>query len=313
LEFGNISVSNEAISDICKVILNVKNADCKKAKKNLVMALNNSNSALRKLLDINSTVYNKSHFHKMLQDNGYSKNDFYIYKTEVVNSICKIVKINCSRKNQLKLFWRCVESFRQNEISISPTEIVISGEGNKINENTVVCVKKRLFIDSTPQKENNNTSNIIVKKLENDLTEKILEIKEHNIININPGLLNSSFSIDDGCCSTIKENEYNKNVDSIKQIDVAEKMFTTPKRKLSVTFSGDLFTPEKRFKSISICNTPEADLKALPKNSKNVYLLKVRSFNEDNKMKKVICYKKCNFVEGTISLQDKELKQIVDN
>jgi len=27
----------------------------------------------------------------------------------------------------------------------------------------------------------------------------------------------------------------------------------------------------------------------------------------------VICYKKCNFVEGTISLQDEELKQIVDN
>jgi len=37
LEFGNISISNEAISDICKVIF--KKADCKKAKKNLVMAL----------------------------------------------------------------------------------------------------------------------------------------------------------------------------------------------------------------------------------------------------------------------------------
>jgi len=44
----------------------------------------------------------------MLQDNGYSKNDFCIYKTEVVNSICKILKINCSRKKQLKLFQRCL-------------------------------------------------------------------------------------------------------------------------------------------------------------------------------------------------------------
>jgi len=74
-----------------------------------------------------------------------------------------------------------------------------------------------------------------------------------------------------------------------------------------------LFTQENRFKFIFICNTPEAHLKALPKNLKNVYPLKARSFNEDIKMKKVICYKKWNFVEGTISLQDKELKQIVDN
>jgi len=74
-----------------------------------------------------------------------------------------------------------------------------------------------------------------------------------------------------------------------------------------------LFTPEKRFKSISLCNTPEADLEALPKNSKNVYPLKVRYFNIDNKIKNIICYKKCTVVEGTISLQDEEFKQMVDN
>lgn len=150
LEFGNTSVSDEAISDIFKVIF--KKADCKKAKKNLVMALNNSNSALRKLLDINSIVDIKTHFHKMLQDKGYSKNDFCIYKTDVVNSICKILKINCSRKNQLKVFQRCVESFRQNEISISPKEIIISGERN-------------------------NTSNIIVDELGIDLKKNVIEIE----------------------------------------------------------------------------------------------------------------------------------------
>lgn len=165
------------------------------------------------------------------------------------------------------------------------------GKTNNINESTTMSVKSRLFDHGTPQKENNNTSNIIVKKLENDLTKEVLEIKEQVLFNFNSGLLNSSFSIDDGCCSNIKENEYNKNFDGIKEIDVAEEILTTPKRKLNVTFSKDLFTPEKRFKSVSICNTPEADLKALPKNSKNVYPLKVRSFNEDNKMKKVIWVK----------------------
>jgi len=90
-------------------------------------------------------------------------------------------------------------------------------------------------------------------------------------------------------------------------------MLTTPKSRLNVSFTGDLFTPEKRIKSISVCNTPEADLKALPKDSKNVYPLKVRSFNDENKMKKVMCYKKSNFVEGTISLLDEEFKYIIDN
>jgi len=74
-----------------------------------------------------------------------------------------------------------------------------------------------------------------------------------------------------------------------------------------------LFTPEKKFKFIPAYNTQEADLKALPKDSKNVYPLKVRSFNDGNKIKKVMCYKKCNFLEGTISLHDEEFKHIVDN
>jgi len=89
LELGSIGVSHEAISDICNVIF--KKNDCKKAKKNLVMALNNPNSALRKLL--NSNIVDDLHFHKMLQDNGYLKNDFCTYKTEVVNSVCKLLKM----------------------------------------------------------------------------------------------------------------------------------------------------------------------------------------------------------------------------
>jgi len=79
LEFGNISVSNEAIKDICNVIL--KKGNCKKAKKNLVNALKNPNSALRKLLEGKSE--NKLHFFKMLKDNGYVKNNFCSYETEV--------------------------------------------------------------------------------------------------------------------------------------------------------------------------------------------------------------------------------------
>jgi len=98
-----------------------------------------------------------------------------------------------------------------------------------------------------------------------------------------------------------------------EEINVTKEKLATPKCKINISCTRDLFTPENRIKSISVCNTPEADLKALPKNSKNVYPLKVRSFNDGNKMKKIMCYKKCNFVEGIISLLDKEFKHIVDN
>ncbi|XP_022161697.1 uncharacterized protein LOC111027607 [Myzus persicae] len=167
LEFGNISVSNEAISDICIVIL--KKDNCKKAKKkNLVMALNNPNSALRKFLVSNSD--DKLHFHNILQDNGYSKNDFCTYQTEVVNSICKMLKMNCSRKNQHRIFQRCQESFQENEISGSPKELsqketTMLGQVNELNESTTVCVKRKLLIEGSPQKENNNTSDLIVDEI----------------------------------------------------------------------------------------------------------------------------------------------------
>jgi len=105
------------------------------------------------------------------------------------------------------------------------------------------------------------------------LKENVFEI-EHSFIICNPGLLNSSFQIDYDWCSAIEEIDNNKNTVSVKEI---KEMLTTPKRKLDIFFTGDLLTPEKRFKSKTVCTTPEAHLEALPKNSKNVYTLKIRS------------------------------------
>lgn len=52
------------------------------------MALNNPNPALRKLFNSNiEDEKDELHFHKLLQDNSYLKNDFCIYKTDVVKSV----------------------------------------------------------------------------------------------------------------------------------------------------------------------------------------------------------------------------------
>ncbi|CAI6372605.1 unnamed protein product [Macrosiphum euphorbiae] len=67
MEFDGIGVSHEAISDICNVIL--KKGKCNKAKKNLVMALNNANSALRKSLG--AKTENNTNLRKQLEDNDY--------------------------------------------------------------------------------------------------------------------------------------------------------------------------------------------------------------------------------------------------
>lgn len=464
LEFGSIGVSHEAISDICNVIF--KKDDCKKAKKNLVMALNNPNSALRKLL--NSNIEDDLHFHKMLQDNGYLKNDFCTYKTEVVNSVCKLLKMKCNRKNQHRVFQRCQKGFGLNEISLSPKElsqreIFMLGQENELNESTFVCVKRKLFTDNSPKKENNYTSNVIADDLDTGLNENVLEIssipiqieddctntteeidyrykntvsiKETNIneemfttpkrksVIVKAGKLFSSgkrskpieisntpeadfnelpknsknvwdihgyiqkendyesvtvnnmekdlikenefeisrhsFDIsllieDNGCyeteevnvteekittpeckfnisfngddlytpkkmsdsvivCNNMEEIGHNNSTVFLKEFNAAEEILTTPKSDINVSFTGDLFTPQKRFKSISVCDTPEADRKALPRNSKNVHPLKIRSFNEGNKMKNIIWYKNCTVVEGIIILQDEEFKQIVDS
>ncbi|XP_027850871.1 uncharacterized protein LOC114130164 [Aphis gossypii] len=139
LEFGSIGVSHEAISDICHVMF--KRGNCKKAKKNLVNALKNTNSSLRKLLDGKSD--NKLDFLKMLKDNDHVKNDFCSYKTEVVNSACKLLKIKCTRENRHNIFQRCQKSFLENEIADSPKElsqieIFMIGQENELNEGAVV-------------------------------------------------------------------------------------------------------------------------------------------------------------------------------
>jgi len=61
-------------------------------------------------------------------------------------------------------------SFQEYQISdilqqeLSQNEIVILDETNKLQESTALYVKRKLFMDSTSQKENNNTSNMIVNK-----------------------------------------------------------------------------------------------------------------------------------------------------
>jgi hypothetical protein len=106
------------------------------------------------------------------------------------------------------------------------------------------------------------------------LKENILEIEEDSLINCNSGLFNSSFKIDDDRCCNIEEIGYDEKIISFKEINVnkEELMLSTPKRKLNVSFAGDLFTPEKKCKSIFVCNTPEADLKELLKNSRTYIL-----------------------------------------
>lgn len=38
----------------------------------------------------------------------------------------------------------------------------------------------------------------------------------------------------------------------------------------------------------------------------------VRTFRFNNESKKILCYKRCTFVEGVISLKDNEIKKLVN-
>lgn len=119
-------------------------------------------------------------------------------------------------------------------------------------------VKRKLFTDDFSKKENHYTSNV-VDDLDMGLNEKILEIN------------NNPFQIEDDYCNTTEEIDYNKNTVSIKEININDDMFTTPKRKSVIVIAQKLFSSGKRSNPIEINNTPKADLNELIKNSKNVW------------------------------------------
>lgn len=63
------------ISKISGAVLDIIN---NKTKSNLVMTLNNENSALRKYLDGNRKLDDNKYFCTMLESKDYTKNDFSV-------------------------------------------------------------------------------------------------------------------------------------------------------------------------------------------------------------------------------------------
>jgi len=198
------------------------------------------------------------------------------YKTEVVKSVCKLLKVKFNQKTKYRVFWRCQESFRVYEISISPKElsqreIFLLGQENELNEGAMVYIKRKLFTDNSPKIENNYTSNDIADDLDIGLNENVLGINELSCIKYNSGLLSVPTHFEDDCFNTTEEINYNKNTVSIKAININEEMITTPKRKSVIVLAEKLFSSVKKSKSKEISNTPKADLhELLPKILKNV-------------------------------------------
>lgn len=289
LEFGHLSVSNEIISHICSAVLGNKS---NKTKYNLVQALNNANSALRKSL--NGVNADKTNFHKKIENMGYSKNDFCIYNTNVLKSVCEKLRIQTNKTNLKRMFKKCHRSFAENEHCVIDNIASFQKENN-LNDISV-SVKRKLFLDDFPEKKNIYESSIHEHSLNVD------DSIEHDSVKSNPALF-SNFETDSNDFWELTNN---------KEIKVNQKLTIMPKLN-SIVNIGELFKTENKFKSIDVCSTLEADLKALPKGSKNVFPENVRIFSTNNESKKVLCYKKCNFVEGIISLKDNEINKLVNN
>ncbi|XP_025414247.1 uncharacterized protein LOC112686262 [Sipha flava] len=279
---------------------------------NLVWALNNANSSLRKSLD--GRIKKDYNFLNVLQNNGYSKDDFCSYKNEVIKSVCKLLKINCNSKNLKRTFKRCQVIFRKDDASVSQVElfqndVIMLDQENNLSRNTEQSVKRRLFNDGSPRKENSHeTKN--VEKFSLNFKYDDVENKEQDFIIHNPDLFNSPFEFNDDYCYETRVADNEKEIISIQNINKTEEPIITFKRKLEIFNTGDLFTPKKSYKSIVVCTTPEADLRALPRNSKNVYPLNVRNLSNGDGSKKITDFKKCTLV-GIVNLQDEELKHII--
>jgi len=129
-----------------------------------------------------------------------------IYTTDNANLVCKLLKVKYNHKNQIRVF-KCHVLKKMKLVgtrsSNKSSQNNMLCKDNNMNKSLVVCVKRKLFTDSSPQKENNYTSDIIVDELDIYLNENADEIKEHDFIKCNPDLLNISFQINNDCHSDI--------------------------------------------------------------------------------------------------------------
>ena len=122
LEFDNVTLEYECVNDICQSFFGRNH---KHMRKNIVKALTIDNSELRKLICVkknpNESVISLNDskvvikIAKCIEDKKYIRNDFVNFNSQIIDDICRHLKMSIYNSNRRLIFRHCNQIF--NEIS----------------------------------------------------------------------------------------------------------------------------------------------------------------------------------------------------
>ncbi|KAF0734923.1 E3 ubiquitin-protein ligase XIAP-like [Aphis craccivora] len=144
LNFGNVSVSDSCVINICKIIFNKEND--KGLKKSIANAINRNTSSLRKRITCmnntdlcnvsemgNSDLSNVSEMNrtiiKCIENCFYTSSDFFNYNSKILNDICKHIKVTANHVNRIDVYRKC-----RKHLNVSVCNL--SDDTNNMNSNT---------------------------------------------------------------------------------------------------------------------------------------------------------------------------------
>jgi len=168
LDFNNVSFNDDCVDDILnkifhKTLFKMSNDYKKNLKRNIVRALNNENSSLRKILnemsvntsDINNESNKCNETLKQIISCNYTSSDFENYNAEVLNNVCKKLKVSINRKNRLPVYRKCKKVLNNDSLhntsnieinkcmTVEPIPTLEEINSNLVDSNSVFVVDGR--------------------------------------------------------------------------------------------------------------------------------------------------------------------------
>ncbi|CAI6348363.1 unnamed protein product [Macrosiphum euphorbiae] len=142
LNFGNVSVSDSCVTNICNIIFNKENDNG--LKKSITNAINRNTSSLRKrITSMNNTdLCNVSEMNskiiKCIENCNYTSSDFLNFNVTILNAICKHIKVAANRVNRTKLYRKCKKHFDMSLFNPSDDTDIMNSNSVYFNENSSI-------------------------------------------------------------------------------------------------------------------------------------------------------------------------------
>lgn len=189
LDFNEITLTHECVNRICLTVLKTTN---KNVKKNIVIALKRDNSELRKLIQLlkgsNESVSFSSlkvmKIAKVIEEKKFTRKDFERLDTNIINEICRQLKVAINIKNRDSMYRVCKKIFNEtNSYTILKDSISnVNSDFSEMKEISKVCIENVNRVSVCDSVDNNIES--ICEVNVNDSLNSSNELKSVNFENV---------------------------------------------------------------------------------------------------------------------------------